>query len=82
MPDTDPPMVGTCYCGCGEPTNRHFAQGHDGRALAWLHALEREPPIAAQLARAGYGPGQRNLYEAAQAAGLVDSWRARHDRRR
>jgi hypothetical protein len=41
-----PPKVGTCYCGCGEPTRGHFAQGHDGRALALLQALRREPPTS------------------------------------
>jgi hypothetical protein len=77
-----PPKVGTCYCGCGEETRGHFAQGHDGRALALLQALRREPPIVSQLVAAGFGPDGENLYETARAAGLLDSWRARHDRRR
>jgi hypothetical protein len=49
---------------------------------AWLDALEGKPPLAARLVQAGYGPDGRNLYQAAEEAGLVDSWRARHDRRR
>jgi hypothetical protein len=82
MPYIDPPKVGTCYCGCGERTDGHFSQGQSAAVTAWLDALEGKPPLAVRLVQAGYGPDGRNLYQAALEAGLVDSGRARHDKRR
>jgi hypothetical protein len=67
------PKVGTCYCGCGRQTGGHFAPGHDQRAAVWLAKLDTEPASrAAMVLLAGYGPGGRNLRDAAQAAGLIE----------
>jgi len=70
----DTPKTGSCYCGCGEPTKGHFVPGHDGRAKAWLKDLGHEPTVAQLVRLFGYGPGGRNLSEAAERAGIVKPW--------
>lgn len=30
-----------CKCGCGQPTKRVWASGHDGRATGWALRVER-----------------------------------------
>jgi hypothetical protein len=66
------PKVGTCYCGCGKATSRHFVEGegHDGQALSMLNFLKHGTTnVAAVLLAEGYGPDGTNLREAAEAAG-------------
>ena len=40
------PKTGTCYCGCGQPTQGHWVQGHDRQAETWLDKLEGPDTIA------------------------------------
>jgi hypothetical protein len=73
------PRTGTCYCGCGKQTKGHFAPGHDARADSMLYHLlgDRKFVSTAELVLlADYGPGGRNLTEAAEAAG----WTSRENR--
>lgn len=67
------PKVGTCYCGCGETTKGHFAQGHDGRAASMLEHLHGHSDTAERLLMRGYGPGGENL----QAKALAAGWKSR-----
>ena len=64
------PKVGTCYCGCGRSTKRHFATGHDGRAASMLHLITwGSTDVAAILHDLGYGPDGENLEAKAKAKG-------------
>lgn len=55
--DAPPPLLGTCYCGCGTPTKKHFARGHDSRLMS---RIEADYHGCAGLAVAlGYGPAGR-----------------------
>ena len=55
-PMNQPPLKGTCYCSCGEPTQRYFASGHDSSAL-WFVMRQEYGNTAAFLVAHGYGPG-------------------------
>ena len=49
--------TGTCWCGCGEPTNNYFHPGHDRKAeKALLEIVYGQRSIADMLAMLGYGP--------------------------
>ena len=66
------PKTGECYCGCGKPTKRYFADegGHDLRAAAMLHFVKYGTSDMAEILREeDYGPDGRNLTEIAEAAG-------------
>ena len=64
---------GQCYCRCGLPASsgRFFAQGHDRRAATTLDAITNGRPIIDRLVAEGFhfGPGGRNLRDAALASG-------------
>lgn len=50
-------LTGKCWCGCGEDTGGHFAQGHDRRAQeALLDIVYGTGTIAEKLAMLGFGP--------------------------
>ena len=65
------PQTGTCYCGCGRPTQGHWYPGDDRLAETWLEKLEGPDTIAQRVLLAGYGPSGRNLRQAAREAGLT-----------
>lgn len=53
---------GTCFCGCGQRTDKVWASGHDSKALHGLMHL-KYGDTRAFLEKHGYGPGRKNLYE-------------------
>ena len=55
-PVSEPPRTGTCYCGCGGRTQKHFVQTHDRPAESFVIKTEYGS-IAAFLIAHGYGPG-------------------------
>lgn len=72
LPDNAHPN-GQCYCRCGRQASpgRFFAQGHDRRAATILDSILHNRPIIDRLVDAGFhfGPGGRDLREAALASG-------------
>ena len=53
---------GTCFCGCGQKTDKVWVPGHDSKALHGLLAM-RYGDTRGFLEAHGYGPFGKNLYE-------------------
>jgi hypothetical protein len=60
-----PLPTGSCFCGCGTPTNlgAYWAQGHDKKAEADMNSLHHGDQVVQRLVDLGYGPDGKNLQE-------------------